>query len=207
MTSAERWNLAIHALGVLASVIVAILAIWGDYFRSRFAGPILTLNLVSPDGERTSWTGDVPTRFYHLRVRNDRRWAPGRNVRVVVTRIARVAADQSLAPLPMSGPLQLTWQFPQTSPQYPTIGPDHTCDLGFVVPNQDFSLSPYIVPNNFQETVKPGSRMRAEVQAVADNAESKAVFVEIAWDGVWSEDTAEMRRHLVVKTVSSIDGV
>jgi hypothetical protein len=49
--------------------------------------------------------------------------------------------------------------------------------------------------------------MRVEVQAIADNAESKSLFLEIAWDGVWSEDTVAMRAHLVVKVVESVGGV
>ena len=35
---------------------------------------------------------------------------------------------------------------------------------------------------------------------------SKPLFLEIAWDGLWSDDAVEMRTHLVVKTVSGIEG-
>jgi len=207
MTAYEWWTLAIRGAGVVASVIVAVLAVWGDFFRSRLAGPKLHVGLLNPDGERTSWTGNIPTRFYHLRVSNGRRWAPARNARVVVTKLARAAADQTFAVLPLSGPLQLTWQFPKTSPQYSVVGPDHTCDLGYIRPDRDFTLSPYVTPNNFQGVVRAGDRMRVEIQAVADNAESEPLFLEIAWDGTWNDDTTEMRRHLVVKSVRSIDGV
>jgi hypothetical protein len=41
--------------------------------------------------------------------------------------------------------------------------------------------------------------MLIKVQAIADNAESKPLHIEIAWDGQWSEDTRQMQQHLVVK--------
>jgi hypothetical protein len=144
--------------------------------------------------------------FYHLRVKNGRRWAPARNVRVVLTGLARSTADQSFATLPLSGPLQLQWQFAQTSLQYPVIGPDHTCDLGHVESNSGFSLSTYVTPNNFQGMIRGNQRIRVEIRGLADNGESDPLFLEIAWDGVWSDDTVEMRRHLLVKAVQSIDG-
>jgi len=168
------------------------------------------VTLLNPDGERTTWTGPgimpKPTRFYHLRIRNARRWAPARNARVVLTGLARTSADQSFATLPLSGPLQLQWQFAQSSPQYPVIGPDHTCDLGHLESDSGFSLSTYVTPNNFQGIIRGDQRMRVEIRGLADNGESEPLLLEIAWDGGWSDDTVEMRRHLIVKTVKSIGG-
>jgi putative SOS response-associated peptidase YedK len=40
--------------------------------------------------------------------------------------------------------------------------------------------------------------------AAADNAESNPLLIEIAWDGEWSDDTATLSKHLVVKQVASI---
>jgi len=202
--SLAQWTAA------LLSAVIAILAIWGDLIRSRFAGPRLTVDLLNPDGEKTLWTGPgiapKATRFYHLGVRNERQSAPARNVRVVLTGLARPRADQSFAKLPLSGPLQLQWQFANMSPQYPVIGPDHTCDLGHVEDDSGFSLATYVTPNNFQGAIRGNERMRVEIRALADNGESKPLFLEIAWNGQWSDDTVEMRRHLTVKRVRLIDG-
>jgi hypothetical protein len=84
--------------------------------------------------------------------------------------------------------------------------PDHTFDLGHVESDSAFRLSPYVTPNNFQGTALGNQRMRVEIRAIADNGESEPLFLEIAWDGIWSDDTVEMRRHLVVKPIKSIDG-
>jgi len=61
MTPFETWSLIISGLGVVASTAVAVLAIWGGFFSSRLAGPVLRVSLVSPDGERTTWTSSAPT--------------------------------------------------------------------------------------------------------------------------------------------------
>lgn len=133
-------------------------------------------------------------------------WSPARSVRVVVTRLARESADHSFSVLPLSGPLQLHWQYPYASPQYPVIGPaDHTCDLGYVTPKDGFALALYVVPNNFQGRVQANQRLRVEIRALADNGQSEPFIVEIAWDGDWSDDTPEMRRHLVLRAARSID--
>lgn len=41
--------------------------------------------------------------------------------------------------------------------------------------------------------------MRVEVIAVADNAESNPLCLEISWNGKWSADTEEMKKNLVIK--------
>ena len=52
MTAAQWWSIGVQVAGVVASLILAVLAIWGDYFRSRFAGPKLYISLFN--GERFS---------------------------------------------------------------------------------------------------------------------------------------------------------
>ena len=37
------------------------------------------------------------------------------------------------------------------------------------------------------------------IAAVADNAESPLLKLDLAWDGAWDPDGAAMARHLVVK--------
>jgi hypothetical protein len=211
MSSLDHWRLAIDAVGVAATALIALLAIWGEFIRSKFAGPSLSVTLLSADGERTTFRNieepgspQTPTRYYHLRISNARQWAPARNARVVLIGLARAAADQSFAKVLLSGPLQLAWQFPGQNPQYPTIGPDHTCDLGHVESVSGFSLALYVTPNNFRGTIAAMERMRVEIRVGHDDGESAPLFLEIAWDGMWSDDTVEMRRHLIVKKVKSL---
>jgi hypothetical protein len=58
-----------------------------------------------------------------------------------------------------------------------------------------------IRPNNFDPTLPAGGKLRAHVQAVADNGDSKPIVVEISWDGMWAIGSDEMHGHLIVKEV------
>jgi hypothetical protein len=213
MTAEERWRLAIQAIGVLISTVIAAMAIWGDFVRSCLAGPRLTIGLVNPEGERTvdeDVRGGVavrstPVRYYHLRIQNQRRSAPAKNVRVVLTRFSRAGADGVFREQALTGPLQMKWQFPKISPREQTLGPDQTCDLGFLLQGgPGLNLACWVTPRNLNTTVTANDRIRVELRAVAENAESRPLYVEIAWDGTWVEDSVEMRRHLIVKAVDSI---
>jgi hypothetical protein len=195
----EIGNLAQWTSAFLSAVI-AVLAIWGDPIRARLVGPRLAVALITAAGEKLE---GVTSRYYHLRVSNSRQWAPARNVRAALTGLAREGADQFFFVVPLSGPLQLHWQHPNKSPQYPVVGPDHTCDLGRVEREGGFTILTYLGRNSSLRLAAK-ERMRVEIRALADNAESKPLFLEIAWDGNWSEDSIEMKMHLVIKPVSSL---
>jgi hypothetical protein len=201
MKSTEFWGLVIQGVGVVCTIVVAILAIWGDLIRSRFAGPKLRINLRSPKGELNYIQDGTPTRYYHLKVVNKRRGAQAKNVRVVLTRLLKSDQHGKFVDQTLSGPLQLTWQFPHIHPQYPTIGPEDICDLGNLIKGRRFVLSPYVIPNNFMGYLDPNEKMRVEAIAVADNAESNPVCIEVSWDGLWSDDANQMEKHLVIAEV------
>jgi hypothetical protein len=40
------------------------------------------------------------------------------------------------------------------------------------------------------------------LMALSDEGESNELKLEIAWDGVWSEDSDELVRHMVVKQLN-----
>ena len=152
------------AVGV-GTIAVAILAIWGDQIRHRLGlGPRLTLLLDDPLGELidiSEGTGiRTPARYYHLRVRNSHGWSQATNVRVVITGLAKPAADGSMVPQPLSGPLQLMWRFSSYHPSYSIVGPDDICDLGFLKRGQNFVLTPYVFPNNFAGSLGGNQRMQ-----------------------------------------------
>jgi len=201
MTCYEIWSLIIQGAVAVGTLIVAIIAIWGNRIRSWWSGPKLKIYLHNPMGELTKLNDGTAVRYYHLRVVNGRKWSPAHNVRVLLTKIFQPAADGRWVDRSFSGPLQLTWQFPQFHVRFPFIGPDDISDLGCIVEGQQFAITPYVVPNNFNGYVGPNQRIKVEVIAVADNGQSEPVLIEIAWDGNWSDDTAEMGRHLVVKEV------
>lgn len=191
-------DLTVRILVALGTIAVAVLAIWGDWIRHKLAGPRLRLALLDAEGTVTHRRDGKKGRYYKLRVWNDRKWSPARNVRVVLKSIFKPAADASLTPQPLSGPLQLTWQW--IVPQYPTLGAgEEICTFADLVQGEQFALSPYITPNNFAGFLKANERMVIEVAVVSDTAESEPLFLDLSWNGQWSEDTMAMLTNVVIK--------
>ncbi len=192
----------------VGTILVAILAIWGDWFRYHLGlRPNLALVLHDPEGEYINILESVnglvmqttPTYYYHLRVTNKNRWAQATNVRIVITDQLMPASDGKLVRQPLGGPLQLSWRHGELHPIYSTVGPDDICDLGFVKKGQNFRLTPLITPNNFHAALEPNQKMRLMLKALADNNESPTFIVDISWDGKWDDDQTRMASHLVVK--------
>lgn len=201
MTRAELWSVIIQGAGVILTLLLAVIAIWGDQIRARWVGPKLRLSLYDPEGILTCFTNGPPTRYYHLKVENLRKGAIAHNVRVVISSIMKPAADGRWAQETISGPLQLQWRFHENHPQFSIIGPDDICDLGFVLEGQGFKFALYLCPNNFNPIIAANQRVRLDLLALADDAIPSPLSVEIAWDGVWSIDTPAMKKHLVIKQV------
>jgi hypothetical protein len=202
MTCYEIWSLVIQGVVAVGTLIVAIIAIWGDHIRSWWSGPRLKVPLLNPMGELNPLNDGRQCRNYHLKVTNNRKGSPAHNVQVFLMKVFRSAADGTLVDRSFSGPLQLTWQFPEYNPQLLLIGPDHLCDLGRIIQGNPFELMLYFTPNNFTKDVEANQKILVEVVAIANNGESEPLRIEIAWDGNWSDDTIEMCRHLVLKEVA-----
>ena len=201
----ELANLTVQIFVALGTISVAVLAIWGDLIRYKLAGPKLRIALLDTTGTVTFRNDGKKGRYYKLLVLNDRKWSPARNVRVVLKSIFKPAADGTLTPQPLSGPLQLTWQW--IVPQYPTLGAgEEICTFAHLVQGEQLVLSPYApVPNNFVGFLKANERMLIEVAVVSDTAESESLFLDLSWNGQWSEDTTEMLNNVVIKETKRVN--
>jgi hypothetical protein len=184
----------------IGTVVVAVLAIWGDWFKDRLAGPKLELSLRDPRGDLTQRNDGKREIYYHLEVTNRRSWSLAQQVRVIVVGLAKRRPDGEFFPESMILPMQLTWAFPTFHEMLPTISKNDICDLGFVTEGAgQFRLSVYIWPNNCRGFLNAGEAMRVKIVAMAHNGQSTPIVLEISWDGTWSADREEMQRHLVVK--------
>ena len=203
MTNTQFWiRTAMQIASAVAAIVFFVRLGWGDAIRARLVGPRLALRLFDPHGERIDIGDGSNARCYHLRVENKRKAARANNVRVVLTKVRRPAADGSFPPDSLPDPIQLTWQHGQSMPQYPAIGPAINCDLGCIIKGKGFSLSPMLVPNNLDIQLRPNERMVVEAIAISDETESDPHCIEISWNGSWSEDAGEMATHFVVKEIN-----
>ena len=192
-----------QAVAAIGTLIIAVLAIWGDWFRARFAGPKLRTYLRSERGHLTTRANGVKTVYYHLIVVNDRRWSPARNVTVKLTGIESKAADGSYRQETLIHKLQLRWGHAEFHEISPTIGDDDQCDIGFLDEGSDkFIPVLYVMPNNFAGFVKKGESKRYTIEIAADNFHAeKPLVIVVSWDGTWTDDTERLMHHLVVKQI------
>lgn len=186
---------------VVATLSLGIIAIWGDWIKAKFFSARLTVEILKPQGEAAQFNDGVQSRHYHLVIKNQRRHSLAHNVRVLITGLARPTADGRYGSSPLAGVIQLVWQYKDSVPQFPVIGPPLICDLGNIPQGKSFSLATMYCPCNLDTTINKDQKAKVTVQAVCDEGESCPLDIEIAWDGKWEADAARMAEHLVIKVL------
>jgi hypothetical protein len=206
------WHLIFRGLAAVGTLIVAVLAIWGDWFRNILAGPDL---IIMPHNFRGNITtlnfrreGDVTISsvraiYYHLKVVNNKKWVTAKNCRVVITDIHKKGPDGNFHRLPLVVPLQLVWTPAELAPVLQTFGDQEICDFGRLIEG-DVAFYPtlYAIPNNFLGSVGVNEAVRYTLNIKAENFISTKVWVvEVSWDGTFSDNMDIMERSLIVKNI------
>jgi len=199
MTDYQKYSLFLQGLTVLAAVAVVIIAIWGEWIRQLWASPKLSLRLHEPS--LTSHNTGQMGWYYLLRVSNQRRRSPAKNVRVMLTNVLKKVPDGRWQDVTFSGPVQAFWRWHTQRPQFLTVGPEEDASFGQILEGAVFKLQLYTRPNNLDHTILADDPRRLVFKAVSDVTESEPITIEVAWDGQWVEGREEMARHLVVKVV------
>lgn len=199
MVSTPNWAEVLEAVGTL---MVAILAIWGDELRTWLLGPRLDISVAHAVPTVTQWTQTKKMVYYHhLRITNKRRGL-AESVRVVCTEIWKKASDGRFHSENLSYPVQFPWTPQQLGQFAVNIRTYAVCDLGFLTDGDDkFQLATFAGrPNNFKGFVGKGETIMVGVEVVGKNVASKKPYlVEISWDGEWIADRDEMaKKHLIV---------
>ncbi len=201
MTDFEKYSLIISVVGLATTIIIIIIAIWGEKIRQIWSSPKLYIKLFEPTFNRT--VEGIDGWYYLIQVINDRKSAPANNVRLLLNKVYKKAPDDSWQELKFSGPTQVMWQWPNHMPLYATIGPPELSTFGALLSDSDkMELKMYWYPNNLKRSILPNDPTRLEFQAVSDTAISKPIIVEIAWDGNWETGRSEMQNHCIVKEIS-----
>ena len=187
------------------TVAVAVLAIWGNWVRSKLDPLNLVISIPARMGDPTTFTrpDGTPGRrvmFYHLRVINQRRWLAAENCRVILVGLSRRDPANIFQPVPMPVPLQFVWAPAEFTSPSVTITGEQVLDLGYIVENEGgFVPRLYTTPNNFQGFVGPNEAVRFQLRIEAVNFTSPVCVVEVAWNGQWSYDPEMMNRHLPIR--------
>ncbi|NQT62975.1 MAG: hypothetical protein HQ556_08475 [Candidatus Marinimicrobia bacterium] len=200
MCEYEWWNLAIQIVAAILTMAIIALAIWGDSVRHKIIGPKLNVSLFDDCAIQTTLENGLKGYYYKLLIANQRRWATATNARVQIRKVYVSTTGEDYHNVSFSGPLQLTWQW--TKPEYRTIGPDEICTFLHFNEGDNPTISTYFNSNNFDPVIKGREHTILEVVAVADNTDSDITYVKIFWDGIWSPDVQEMKRHLEISIVT-----
>jgi hypothetical protein len=195
----------IAAVGVLGTWVIALLALWGDWFKSLFPflRPVLAIEPIGLGDpvDQTDSIGKVirTARYYQLRVKNVR---PGRvpaahEAQVLITRVEQPdAAGQPI--LVFGETVPLGWVRGEVYPLLRTIGPAVDASLFWVGADGAFAFLPIVWPNHFPKPVKGAATFWITVQAQSIEADSRPLRLKIVWDGQWQPGASELAKHLIV---------
>lgn len=184
----------------VATFLAVLVALFGERLRQSWTRPKLKLELIESaftknNLARAGW-------YYLLNASNERLESPASNVRVILTRVLRKSPDGLWQEQRFSGPIQVTWRWPDQMPQFATVGQPATATFGFLREGEDaFELSMVFYPNNLDPAIAANTPTRLVFRAVSDTSESDELIVEVAWDGGWAEERSDMDDHLKVTSV------
>ncbi len=210
-----RVGLYLQAIGVGISTLIVISAIWGEQIRARFFGPKLFLSLLKPEGEETfiSNAENTPVRYYHLKVENKRKGLIAKNVQVVLLSINSPYKGGENKTTTIGGRLPFPWSFREKIKgledriYYSNIGPDDICDLACLIKGGVLTILA-AEWNLIKDQVRLAANQKASVEAVAiaDNAQSNRLALEISWDGRWPENDPDALNHIVIQKPKRVKG-
>lgn len=197
-------NLLLEIAGLLGTFLVVALAIWGDWFKDKFASPILELRLKSSRGFLINFRNGQKVHYYHLAISNRKSWVTAKNVNVVLTSVMRLENGVFKAE-PLAAEVPLTWANQEYTSLNQTLGKNPlTCDFGYLA-EQGVQFIPtlHFYPNNFNGYVTKGETIRYALELRADNYKAnKPLVLEVFWDGIWTADSEVMQQHLSLTEIS-----
>ena len=186
----------LEALTAFGTIAVAVVAIWGDWLKSKLAPQKLALEL-DPEAEPVTYSNGVRGIFRHLKVVNLRPWTPAQQCRVMLVGLSRRDPGGGYQLVPIPFPCQFTWAPMEFMPTTLTVMKEQVVDFGFINKNANIFLPKlYSMPYNFQGGVGKNEAIQYQVRIEAVNYISHTFVVEVAWDGVWDFDPNVMRHHL-----------
>lgn len=200
MSDYEICSLWVNGAMAVATFLAVLVALFGERLRQSWTRPKLKLELIESaftknNLARAGW-------YYLLNASNERLESPASNVRVILTRVLRKSPDGLWQEQRFSGPIQVTWRWPDQMPQFATVGQPATATFGFLREGEDaFELSMVFYPNNLDPAIAANTPTRLVFRAVSDTSESDELIVEVAWDGGWAEERSDMDDHLKVTSV------
>jgi hypothetical protein len=197
-------NFVIQTIVAIGTLGVVFVAIWGEWLKSKFAAPRLSIEIADVRGVLGKGAADKKAIYYHMRVTNSRWWASARRCRVLLREVHRRGPDQQFHALPMPVPIQFHWAPRGYAPLEVDVSHEQTLDFGTITEHEErFAPALTVMLASFDGFVRANEAIRYSLQLCADGYKSECYHTfEVAWNGKWSPDLDEMSRNLVLRKIS-----
>ena len=194
----------------IATTAAVIVALFGNQLRALLWPPKLNLTVkelgakpVTTVFTRVDGVTETSLSWWcHLLVENLRPWSPAQDVRVQILRLESPDSSGQFR-LDWAGEgIQLRWAHQGFKPTALAIGPADVVDLFSVQKASQlggpmkFNLHPLFRSFDLRADWTEACKIAVVVQAKALVGESKPLRIEIAWDGKWSDEATDMKRHV-----------
>lgn len=200
-------------LAASGTIVVAILAIWGESFRKKIAGPKLRIHLADPKQERiiTHSDGKNQSIYFHLKVENKRKIALAKKVNVLIYKV-QVKRENSQKfeehYLQDNFPIYRAYST-KKDPYYerePTIGhAECTFDIGYLKKGtKEFIIQHRLTNDHNKIALGPKETIKIDFVTEGENSRSKHMLVEINWNGEWPRDDNSISGCFKIKKIKKM---
>ena len=195
----------IQIVSIIGTLIIAILAIWGNWFRYKLAPPILKIEKHNLRGSLTTFTGGKKVIYYHLKVINKRNWVIAKNCRIILREMYKKLPNGDFKRLTLNVYPQLVWSNPTITPLFVDLTNEQVFDFGNLSEDSDnFKPVLYLYANDFEGFLKKDESIRYALEIVADGFKMKKYQIfEVSWNGLWSDNLDVMEKNIVIKEIQN----
>jgi hypothetical protein len=201
------WYIFVHSIAAAGTVGTVLVALFGTWIKAKCWPPKLDVTLPDPSGERTSIKRKDPdgtvrediTRWYHVRVENQRRLSPATNLSLHLVAIEEPGLDNTLEKT-WQGNVEIPWRHRSYYPDAQRIvgkSIDYDlCTLG----RAGVMIYPIAAPSSFKRLWGEKCRLFARLEIHSSEIDVP-IRVQISWDGIWDStwDEKKVREHFLVR--------
>ena len=197
-------------LTLLIAVTAVLVAIFRDWFRVKLFSPNLSvtldrqqgyladIDLLWSDEDGTHHSRKEKARFYHLNVKNTRRWSKAQQVQLFLVAV-EVHGEGGTVQESWTGNIPLRWRYQESNPLVQTIGHEAQCDLCTVVRGKWLELNPLFRPDELPGPWKDAVTVHLSLQLRSLEIDLEPMKIGLIWDGKWEDGEIEIKRHFMLK--------
>ena len=200
------WNIVVQIITSIITLIVGVIAIWGDLIRSKFSPLKLEILPQNLSGELTTWyegPNMVKVYYYHLKVINKSNWQLAKHCRVLLTGMYKKDSAGSFVYSEFNALHPFEWTPAEDGNEYVDITDSHVFDFGKIYENVNcFNVATRRCPNNFKGSLTPNETIRycLKIDAVGFRQKREQIF-EVTWNGGWSDDEDTMKNNVKIQEI------